>query len=123
MDDRHIEEILNRHADAIIEGRDISSQLLADKPANLAEIGDLFRLALALREALVPKAVPVFQKRLRQALEFQAPSEITLSPPRSVVRKVLMGLAATGSILSIAGLSFILFRRRRGGAQTATSSA
>jgi len=123
MDDRRLEEILNRHADAIIEGRDIGSQLLADLPGNLAEVELLLRLASTLKETLVPKTVPAFKQRLRKALEYQAPSEIRLSPPTPVFRKVLMGLAATGSILSIAGLSFILFRRRRGGAQAAASSA
>lgn len=123
MDDSLLEELLNRHADAIVEGRDISNQLLADLPGNLSEIDNLFRLASTLKEILVPKTVPVFRQKLRKALEYQAPAEITLTPPAPVVKKVLMGLAATGSILSIAGLSFIIFRRRRGETQTAVSSA
>ena len=118
-----LDEALTRHADALIQGEDISGQLLASQPEHAQELDSLFRLAMAIKGSLVPVAVPAFRADLRRALEFQAPVQIAVGRPSAGYRTVMMVAAATGSLLSIAGLSLILVRRRRGSTQPAATVA
>ena len=118
-----LEESLTRHADALIRGEDISGELLDSQPEHEQELDSLFRLAAAIKGALVPVPVPAFRANLRRALEFQAPTEIAIGRPPARYKTVVMAAAATGSLLSIAGLSLILVRRRRGSTQPATTVA
>jgi hypothetical protein len=116
-------EALTRHADALNKGEDISGQLLAAQPEHEQELDSLFRLATAIKGSLVPMPVPSFRADLRRALEFQAPAQIAVGLPPARYKTVVMAVAATGSLLSIAGLSLILVRRRRGSTQPATTVA
>jgi hypothetical protein len=118
-----LDESLTRHADALIKGVDISGELLAAQPEHEQELDTLFRLAAAIKGSLVPVPVPAFRADLRRALEFQAPAEIAVGRPPARYKTVVMAAAATGSLLSIAGLSLILVRRRRGSTQPATTVA
>ena len=116
-------EALTRHADALNKGEDISGQLLAAQPEHEQELDSLFRLATAIKGSLVAVPVPAFRANLRLALEFQAPAQITVGRPPARYKTVAMAVAATGSLLSIAGLSLILVRRRRGSTQPAATVA
>ena len=118
-----LDESLTRHADALIKGEDISGQLLAALPEHEQELDSLFRLATAIKGSLVPVPVPAFRADLRRALEFQAPAQIAIGRPPARYKTVVMAAAATGSLLSIAGLSLLLVRRRRGSTQPATTVA
>jgi len=116
-------EALTRHADALNKGEDISGQLLASQPEHEQELDSLFHLATAIKGSLVRVPVPAFRGDLRRALEFQAPAQISVGRPPARYKTVVMAAAATGSLLSIAGLSLILVRRRRGSTQPATTVA
>ena len=118
-------DILSAHADALIEGRDISAQFLARFPEQSAELSALFQLASSMRSALTPVSSPEFRSRLHRQLTDYAPSgPITIAP---VARpKMVWLVAAAGSLLSVAGLALWALRRFRApgsrGAQTAASA-
>ena len=116
-------ESLTRHADALNRGEDISGALMAEQPEHRQELDALLSLAVAIKDSLVPVAVPAFRADLRRALEFQAPVQIAIGRPPTRYKTVVMAAAATGSLLSIAGLSLILFRRRRSTTQPAATVA
>ena len=123
MNNKRIKELLNQHGDALIAGQDIRDQLLAAQEDKPEELDGLMQLAALIKNTLVPRPVPAFRASLRQALEYQAPAEIAIASPPPTYKKVLMTVAAAGSLLSIAGLSLILFRRRRGTTQVAVTTA
>ena len=118
-----LDESLTHHADALIKGEDISAELLTGHPESEDELDSLFRLAAAINKSLVPVPVPAFRSDLRKALEYQSTSQIAVGRPPARYKTVVMAAAATGSLLSIAGLSLILVRRRRGSTHAATTVA
>lgn len=118
-----VDESLARHSDALVDGEDITTELLAAYPEQEQELEPLFQLAASIKNAFVQVPVPPFRADLRRALEFQAPAEIAIGRPTPGYKRVVMAAAATGSLLSIAGLSLILFRRRRGSGQPAPTAA
>ena len=123
MNNDLLDDSLTRHADALIKGEDISGELLSAQPEPEQDLASLFRLAAAIKGSLVPVPVPAFRADLRRALEFQTPVQIAVGRPPANYKTVVMAAAATGSLLSIAGLSLILVRRRRSSTQPATTVA
>jgi flagellar biogenesis protein FliO len=118
-------EILATHADALVEGRDISAQFLAHFPEQSAELSSLFQLASSIRSALTPVSSPDFRSRLQSQLTDYAPSgPITITP--TARPKMVWLVAAAGSLLSVAGLAIWALRRFRApgssAAQPATSA-
>ena len=91
-------EILATHADALIEGRDISAQFLAHFPEQSAELSSLFQLASSIRSALTPVSSPDFRSRLQRQLTDYTPSgPITITP--TARPKMVWLVAAAGSAL------------------------
>jgi hypothetical protein len=106
--------ILSDHADGLNEGRDMAAHLLADYPQATAELAPLFQLASSLKRVLVPVRAPVrFVNQLQQDLINYAPPEVVVKAPKSGQRIILVGVAAAGSVLSVAGLALLLLRRLR----------
>jgi hypothetical protein len=105
-------DILAAHADALIEGRDISAQFLTRFPEQSTELSALFQLASSVRSALTPVSSPDFSSRLQRQLTDYAPSgPITIAP---IARpKMVWLVAAAGSVLSVAGLAIWAIRRFR----------
>lgn len=125
MKKNELAEILTAHADALIEGRDISAQFLARFPERSAELSPLFQLASSMRSALTPVSSPDFRARLHRQLTDYAPSgPITIAP--AARPKLVWLVAAAGSLLSVAGLALWALRRFRAPAsrraQTAASA-
>jgi hypothetical protein len=116
-----ITETLSRHVEALIRGEDIAANLLAERPLQDQELEPLMNLAAAIKQALVPVPVPAFRADLHRALAYQAPAQIAIGRPPARYKNVVMAAAATGSLLSIAGLSLILVRRRRSATRPVTS--
>lgn len=111
-----LSEVLAIQAEALNRGEDYRPLLLAAPPDQRPELEALFDLAAAVKDALVPVPVPAFREQLRRALEYEGASRLMIGRPRSGRKTFWMAAAATGSVLSIAGLSVFFYRRRRGSA-------
>lgn len=125
MNKDELAEILAAHADALIEGHDISAQYLARFPEQSAELSPLFQLASSMRSALTPVSSPEFRARLHRQLTDYAPSgPIAIAP--AARPKIVWLVAAAGSVLSVTGLVLWALRRFRApasrGAQSAASA-
>ena len=115
-------EILAAHADALIEGRDISAQFLSRFPEQSAELSALFQLASSVRSSLTPVSSPDFRSRLQRQLTEYAPSGPITIAPASRPRLVWL-LAAAGSLLPVAGLAIWAVRRFRAPESRRTQAA
>ena len=124
MNEEQLQDILNRYTDSLLRGEEQADDWASLEAVNDEAIPPLMQLALAIKDALKPVSpMPSYREKLREALEFQAPPEIEIAAPMPRYRKLLMGIAAAGSILSLAGFSIILFRRRRETSQPVTTPA
>jgi hypothetical protein len=105
-------DVLADHADALNRGHDSASHWLARYPVHEAELRILFHLASEIKKALVPVDVPdQFRLRLHHGLLIQP---LPLSDDAAGrPNRVWLGVAAVGSLLSLAGLSLLLTRRLR----------
>jgi len=112
MKKRELAAILSAHADGLIKGNDTSDQFLTEYPEDAAELGPLFHLAAAVQAALIPVKAPVaFVNRLRNDLLTHTPPKIAIKAPVSGQKILLMGMAAAGSVLSVAGIALLVWRR------------
>jgi hypothetical protein len=122
MKKRELATILAAHADGLIKGKDTAVQMLTDYPDAAAELEPLFRLAASVQAALVPVKAPVaFVGRLHKDLMNYSTAELPAKAPRSGQKVLWMGVAAAGSVLSVAGLALLVLRRLKTGKQTATA--
>lgn len=111
--------ILSEHADGLNEGIDTAAQLLADYPQASAELESLFQLASSLKKVLVPVRAPVnFVSRLHQDLVNYSPPKVVTKEAQSGQRILLVGVAAAGSVLSVAGLVLLVLRRLKSSGKT-----
>jgi hypothetical protein len=107
--------ILSDYADGLFEGVDTADVLLSEYPQESAELGPLFRLAASLQSVLVPVRAPVsFVSRLHEDLMSYSPTKVVIEQERSGQKALWVGVAAAGSVLSVAGLVVLVLRRLRG---------
>ncbi len=111
MQDKMIAEVLAAHADYLIDNEAASGEeYLGLFPAYRAELTSLLRIAERVRAALAPVTPsPAFESGLKQDLLVAAIRRAAeRSDERSVSflrrRHVLIGAAAVGSALSVAGI-------------------
>lgn len=124
MNEEQLQDFISRYTDSLLRGEGQVDGWTSLEAADDEAATPLMNLSLAIKDALKPVSpISAYRERLRDALEFQASAEISIAPPTPRFRKVLMGVAAAGSIISIAGLSLIFFRRRRETSQPVTTPA
>ena len=110
MGPRQMDDLLMEHADALARGEDWTERLLAGNPAHQAQLQPLLSLARLLRNALVPVDPPAdFVAALAAELaSFDAAEDGDLHPAR---RYGVIGAATVGSLISVAGVTYWLYRR------------
>lgn len=105
-------DALAKHADALNSGYDTASQWLARYPEHEPELRTFLQLASEIKKVLVPVDVPdQFRLQLHHGLMIQ-PLPFT-DDETGRPKRVWLGVAAVGSLLSLAGLSLLLSRRLR----------
>lgn len=112
-------EILAAHADGLRREEDHAEDYLKLFPENRDELDPLLRLAVEVREVLMPsRPSPAFTQALRREL-LQAARRTLAGPPpaRPVWRGLVLRLAALGSALSVVGLVGYLLALRRARSQ------
>lgn len=113
MKKKELVELLNDHAEALIEDKSVS-QILADQELeNNVELVSLFQLAEEVKDVLVPIPVPEFREELRRRLESYEPSNVTIGSETTGRKQKLFIFAMAGSTLSVVGLLVVLLRRLR----------
>jgi hypothetical protein len=119
MRDKVVAEVLAVHADHLVGGKTNSEDYLSLFPAYRADLAPLLRIAERVKAALVPVTPsPAFEAGLRQDLLAAAIQRaIGRSPEKPVPflrrRGFLIGAAAVGSALSVAGIVAALVWRQR----------
>ena len=119
MSDNVIVEVLAAHADHLIGNEADSADYLTLFPAYRAELGPLLRIAERVKGVLVPVTLsPAFESGLKQELlatATQRAEEQGQGRKVSFLRRrgVLIGAAAVGSVLSVAGIVAALLLRQR----------
>jgi hypothetical protein len=114
-----IVEVLSAHADHLVHKESNSEDYLNLFPAYRDELSPLLRIAERVRAALVPVApAPAFEAGLKQdllAAAIQRAERRDAEPKASFLRRrgVLIGAAAIGSALSVAGIIAALLWRQR----------
>lgn len=109
-----IEDVLAAHADALNQGDGLTEQLLDEHPEQAEELLPLLQLAGALKAVLTPVSAPAFKARLGHDLVKYGPPVVVLG--RSVSKRkarAWLAVAAAGSVISVAGVATLLFRRVR----------
>jgi len=118
MDDRILIEVLTAHADRLKEGGGKGDAYLAMFPAYEEELAPLLDTAGRAKEALAPvRPEPTFREDLRRGLlaaARQRRAQVVVVPQEGRGRDILIGAAALGSAISVAGLLARLLRSRRG---------
>lgn len=105
-----LSEILMTHADGLNQGVDQTHQLVERYADIFPELPVLLRLGQLLKQVLVPiKARPAFSQELRRHLLGQ-PLVLPASVPASN-RRIWIGAATVGSILSVTGVLFFVLHR------------
>lgn len=111
-------EILAAHTDRMNEGCGKEDAYLAMFPAYQGELAPLLDTARRAKEVLAPvRPEPAFREGLRQGLMAaarQRQAQVVIVPQRGYGRDVLIGAAALGSVISVAGFLACLLRSRRG---------
>lgn len=122
MSDNVVVEVLAAHADHLIgdeAGGGVSKEYLDLFPAYQAELKPLLRIAERVKATLVPVAPsPAFEAGLKQDLLAAAIKRAEEKEDKKRVsflrrRGVLIGAAAVGSVLSVAGIVAALLLRQR----------
>jgi hypothetical protein len=119
MSDKVVVEVLAAHADHLMGDGPESEDYLKLFPDYRAELKPLLRIAERVRAALVPvRPSPAFEAGLKQDLieaAIQRAEERENKKRVSFIRRrgVLIGAAAIGSVLSVAGIVAALLLRQR----------
>jgi len=119
MSDNVVVEVLAAHADQLMGDGVESEEYLNLFPAYRAELTPLLRVAEQIKSALVPVAPsPAFEAGLKKDLlgaAIKRAEEREEKRRVSVLRRrgVLIGAAAVGSALSVAGIVAALLLRQR----------
>jgi len=125
MEDRVLIEILAAHADQLKEGQRKASDYLAMFPDYQEQLRPLLETAEQIREALKPvEPTPAFCQRLYEDLLAMARRRMDGGMPqlaRSHRKQLIIGAAALGSVVSVAGAFAYLIRSRA--AETRSASA
>jgi hypothetical protein len=112
MNNRDLVELLARHADLLNMGDDRTSAYVRQYALS-SEAAALFHLARSAKAALKPVDPRIgFQAQLYNEL-MQVDPWYTLAAPGRISRRLWVGAATFGSLISLAGLFFWL-RRQRG---------
>jgi hypothetical protein len=118
MSENVLVEVLAAHADHLMDDGD-SKNYLTLFPAHRAELAPLLRIAEQVKAVLVPVTpTPAFEAGLKQdllAAAIQRAEEQSKKKRVSFLRRrgVLIGAAAIGSVLSVAGIVAALLWRQR----------
>ena len=105
-----LDDILMTHADALARGEDYTEQLLDRYPGQRRQLLPLLSLARLLRSALVPVEPPAdFVAALAAELAIYDGTPASATP--AVQRYGIIGAAAVGTLLSVAGVAYWLYRR------------
>jgi hypothetical protein len=119
MSENMVVEVLAAHADHLIDNEADGEDYLNLFPAHRDELAPLLRIAERVRAVLVPVApAPAFEAGLKQdliAAAIQRTEEQGSGKRVSLFRRrrVLIGAAAVGSALSVAGIVAALLWRQR----------
>ena len=119
MSDNVVVEVLAAHADHLMDDGPESEDYLNLFPAYRAELTPLLGIAERVKAALVPMtSSPVFEAGLKQDLLEAAIQRAEEKEEKKRVsffrrRGVLIGAAAVGSALSVAGIIAALLLRQR----------
>jgi len=119
MSEKVVVEVLAAHADHLIGNQAGSEDYLNLFPAYRVELAPLLRIAERIKEVLVPAtSAPAFEAGLKQDLiiaAIQRAEERSKKKRISLLRRrgVLIGAAAIGSALSVAGIVAALLWRQR----------
>ncbi|HEY77092.1 MAG TPA: hypothetical protein G4O00_13120 [Thermoflexia bacterium] len=110
MEERRAAELLAAHADRL---NDPSVTAPEPTPEEMAYLTPLMEIAERLKETLVPVEPPAtFVRSLRRELVDAARRR--QSATQRLHRGLVIGAAALGSVLSLAGVVALILRRRRG---------
>jgi len=127
MNEKMLTEILAAHADHLVQGEARETEYLALFPAYKEELKPLLELARQLKEALVlERPAEAFRRRLHQ--ELVAAARRRRLPPPIVERPRwrrpwVIGIAALGSLLSLASaVGVIAYLRRARAAKLAAAT-
>lgn len=127
MDDKVLIEMLASHADRLINGKAREGDYLAMFPDRREKLGPLLATAERIKGALVPvRPEPAFREDLRKGLMAavrQRRAQVVVMPQGGRGRDILIGAAALGSVISVAGLLAHLLRSRRGEKPQAIASS
>lgn len=117
MNERMLTEILAAHADHLVQGEAREAEYLALFPAYQEELKPLLELARQVKEALaLVRPAEAFRKGLHQELVAAARRRLAVPPvvewPRWR-RPWVIGIAALGSVLSLASVVGVIAYLRR----------
>jgi hypothetical protein len=110
MKKKDLREILTRHADALIHGEDLTSDLVEDYGHKDDQIESLLALATSLKDALVPVADPAPMGADWTALSDSTTSSIIIRQTKRFP-KMWHFFAIFGSLLSIVSVAIFVIRR------------
>jgi hypothetical protein len=130
MADREWIEILATHADKLNIGKNEETEYLATLPEHQDALQPLLALARKVKDALAPvEPDPAFRENLRLSLlaaaHQRSVSRLSSKPQRSVDlfrshrKEILIGAAALGSVVSVAGIVAYWIHARAAKAQRA----
>jgi hypothetical protein len=130
MADREWIEILATHADKLNIGTNEETEYLATLPEHQDALQPLLALARKVKDALAPvEPDPAFRENLRLSLlaaaHQRSVSRLSSKPQRSVDlfrshrKEILIGAAALGSVVSVAGIVAYWIHARAAKAQRA----
>ena len=126
MEEKVLTEILAAHADQLKIGQGKGSDYLAMFPDYREELKPLLETAEKVKEVLEPvEPAPAFCQSLQEDLLAAAQRRLAGEVPqlaRSHRRQILIGAAAVGSAVSVAG-ALAYFIRSRAAAETQSASA
>ena len=134
MDDREWTEILATHADKLNAGANEEAEYLATLPKHPDALQSLLTLARKAKDALIPvEPDPAFRENLRLSLlaaahqraaprSSQTKSQRHAQPFSRHRKEILIGAAALGSVVSVAGIVAYLIHTREAKAQHTPSN-
>jgi hypothetical protein len=100
MKESEVVELVNRHADALKDGRDFSRELAAREGNDGKFLGELFGVADRLKAALTPVTPrPAFVRQLKQQLIREARDQQATRQ-----QQVILVVAGLGGVLYAAGM-------------------
>jgi hypothetical protein len=116
MEDKVLIEILAAHADQLRDGRAKTSDYLAMFPDYREKLKPLLETAEKVKQVLKPaEPAPAFCQSLHEGLVAAARRKRAEKAPqlaRSLRKQLLIGAAALGSVISVAGALAYLIRSR-----------